>query len=337
MTTDCIANTSVARLADGRYEVRWGEDFATGPVSVHAGLQPDAIDHGQPLATTASRSAVVAAAGWRPYFLLVAERGPRLVVAERGVPLEGGVNFRDLGGYRTDDGRRVCWGRLFRSGHMSKLTESDQASFTALGIRTVCDFRMTEERANENVHLKAEPHIETLGIPPGLKDRFFLHRLFQETDDPEVVAEAIHDIMRCLVSDCASHYARLFEALLAAAPGSVLLNCSAGKERTGVGAALLLTALGVPRSTILYDFALSRRYFPAAAEMPRALQKYNVEARPGRDIEALMAPLLYTRESYLECVFDTIDQHHGDDLAFLRDALGVGPAECARLRARFTC
>ena len=336
MTSDCIANISVARLDAGRFELRWGEDFSPGPVSVYAGPQPEAITRERRLATGALGHAVVSVEGWRPYFELVDDQGQRLLVAERGVPLQGGVNFRDLGGYLNEDGRRVRWGQVFRSGHMSKLTEADQAAFTALGIRTVCDFRMGEERANENIQLAAAPHIETLGIPPGLKDRFFLHRLFEETDDPEVVAQAIHDIMRCLVSDCAGHYGRLFETLLAAGPGSVLLNCSAGKERTGVGAALLLMALGVPRSTILYDFALSRRYFPAAAEMPRALQKYNVQARPGRDVEALMAPLLYTRESYLECVFETIDERHGDGPTFLRDALGVGPAECARLRARFT-
>ena len=336
MTTDCIANISVTRLDAERVELRWGEDFTNGPVSVHMGAAPDAIDRSRPIAAGARGGAIVVTQAWRPYFELAAEDGERLQVAERGVPLEGGVNFRDLGGYLTEDGRRVRWGQLFRSGHMSKLTATDQARFSALGIRTVCDFRMSEERANENVQLEANPLIETLGIPPGLKDRFFFHRLFAETDDPQAVVDAIHELMRSLVSDCATHYARLFQTLLAAPTGSVLMNCSAGKERTGVGAALLLLALGVPRSTILYDFALSRRHFPAAAEMPRALEKYEVAARPGRDVEALMAPLLYTRESYLECVFETIDQRHGDDASFLAEALGVGPAECARLRARFT-
>jgi phosphate transport system substrate-binding protein len=63
----------------------------------------------------------------------------------------------------------------------------------------------------------------------------------------------------------------------------------------------------------LYDFTLSRRYFPAQTELPRALEKYAVKARPGRDVVALMEPLLVTRESYLDVVLAEIDQHYASD------------------------
>ena len=335
--TDSICEISVARIGSGRYRLDWSAGFSRTPVTVYAGAAADAISRTQALAVETDAPLEVAAPGLRPFFLLEAADGESLVVGERALPLEGGVNFRDLGGYRAGDGRRVGWGRLFRSGHMSKLTAADQAFFTALGIRTVCDFRLAEERASENVRLDANPDIHTIGIPPGVADQFFFHRIFERTDDPQDVVDAMHQLMRSLVRECAPHYARLFQALLAAPPGAVLLNCSAGKERTGVGAALLLMALGVPRETILYDFALSRTYFPAATELPRAREKYGVKERPGRDVEALISPLLYTRESYLQCVFDTIDEDHGSDAQFLQDALGVGAAECAKLRARFTC
>ena len=334
---DCIQDIEVESLGHGGWRLGWQPNFSARAVAVYWGPQPDAID---PTALVSGAHGTaelrLPAACVRPYFELVAEDGARIVVAERQVPLVGGVNFRDLGGYQTRQGTRLRWGRLFRSGHMSRLTAADQTLLTALGIRTVCDFRMAEERANENATLSCEPTLETLGIPPGLKDRFFLHRLFEQTDDPAVVVEAMHEIMRSLILECAPHYARLFDALLGAADGSVLMNCSAGKERTGVGAALLLLALGVPRTTILYDFALSRRYFPAASELPRAREKYNVQERPGRDVEALMAPLLFTRESYLEAVFGVIDERYGDDDRFLRQAMGVGEPERARLRDRFT-
>lgn len=334
---DCIQHIDVENTASGKWSLRWDESFSLHPVTVRYGLSPLAIN--SPALVDGARGSAELTLPpdcVRPYFLLEATDGQRLVVAERRLPLAGGVNFRDMGGYRTTDGRRVNWGQLFRSGHMSRLTDGDQALLAGFGLRTVCDFRMPEERATENATIACAEVSETLGIPPGIKDRFFLHRLFEDTDDPAVVVDAMHEIMRSLVAESAGHYAKLFQVLLAAPPGSVLMNCSAGKERTGVGAALLLLALGVPRETAMYDFTLSRRYFPAAAEMPRAREKYAVKERPGRDVDALMEPLLVTRESYLETVFEVIDRDYGSDEAFMKNALGVGAAERTQLRDRYT-
>ncbi len=335
---DCIQHIDVDCTASGAWRLRWDHAFTPGPVSVSYGLSPDTINS-PPLATNVREVADVRlpAPCVRPYFRLTAGDGTGVVVAERRLPLDGGVNFRDLGGYQVADGRRVKWGQLFRSGHLSRLTDTDQARLGEFGLRTVCDFRMEEERITENVTLSCSPNLTTLGIPPGIKDRHFLHRLFEETDDPAVVVAAMHDIMRSLVEEAAPRYARLFEVLLDAPPGAVLMNCSAGKERTGVGAALLLLALGAPRATAMYDFTLSRRYFPAEAELPRAREKYSVQPRPGRDVAALMAPLLVTRESYLQTVFDVIDRQYGSDDAFLDKALGLGASARAQLRDRYTC
>lgn len=334
---DPITQISVEQIGAGRWRVAWDADCLTEPVRIRAARSPDAMGDLSPLKAVGGWVEVDLPTDWfRPFFCLEPTAGSPMWVAERQVPLAGGVNFRDLGGYRTDDGRRVRWGKLFRSGHLSKLTAGDQERLDALEIRTVCDFRMAEERATENATIACAPVLETLGIPPGLKDRFFFHRLFEQTDDPAVVVDAMHELMRSLIGESAPHYARLFAVLQQAAAGSVLLNCSAGKERTGVGAALLLLALGVPRETILYDFTLSRRYFPAQTELPRALEKYAVKARPGRDVVALMEPLLVTRESYLEVVLAEIDQHYASDADFLQQALGLTPAARAALRDRYT-
>ena len=125
------------------------------------------------------------------------------------------------------------------------------------------------------------------------------------------------------------------EVLLDEQPGNVLLNCSAGKERTGVGTALVLSALGVPRPTILYDFMLSAEYFPAGKEVPRVREKYNVQAE-GEAGTALIMPLLETRQSYLDAALDAVDADHGNVEQFLRTQIGLGDAEFAALRARFT-
>ena len=80
----------------------------------------------------------------RPYFYMRTADGGGQRVAVRLLPLEGGRNFRDLGGYPTLDGRRVRWGRVFRSGMMANLTDADYDYLSALGIRVVCDFRSNE-------------------------------------------------------------------------------------------------------------------------------------------------------------------------------------------------
>ena len=334
---DPITQIEVEQPGPGHWRISWDACFGARPVRVRAGQTPEKIADGPLLEVTAGGVELDLPVAWfRPVFELAPAGGAPLMVAERQVPLAGGVNFRDLGGYQTDDGRRVRWGRLFRSGHLSKLTADDQSRLDALGIRTVCDFRMAEERATENATVSCAPVLETLGIPPGLKDRFFFHRLFEETDDPAVIVDAMHELMRSLIGESAPHYARLFAVLQNATAGSVLMNCSAGKERTGVGAALLLMALGVPRETILYDFALSRRYFPAQTEFPRAQEKYAVKARPGRDVVALMEPLLVTRESYLEVVLAEIDRQYASEADFLALALGLTPSARAGLRDRYT-
>ncbi|MEQ8497289.1 MAG: tyrosine-protein phosphatase, partial [Gammaproteobacteria bacterium] len=177
--------------------------------------------------------------------------------------------------------------------------------------------------------------MHTIGIPPGIGDRYFFHRLFASADSVEPILDALHDMLRSLVRDAAPNYRRLFETLLAAPPGALLMNCSAGKERTGVGSALVLAALGVPRETIMYDFLLSGTYFPAAAEVPRVLEKYAVTHR-GELGRTLIMPLLKTRASYLEAALDAIDKDFGSIDHFLAHHFGVGEAERARLRDIYT-
>ena len=334
---DCVHGIEVEAFAPGRYRIAWGADFTTAPVAIFAGDSPSSIALDTPLVAAAVGAAELPplAPERRHYFHLRRSDGSGLVVAQRNVPLAGGVNFRDLGGYLTSDGRRVHWGRLFRSGHMANLTDDDKRVFAALDVRTICDFRLAEERASEMSRLPNEPRLEILGIAPGINDAFYFHRLFASTTDPQAIVDAMHEMLRSLVRDVAPRYGRLFEVLLEQPAGSTLINCSAGKERTGIGAALVLTALGVPRTGILYDFMLSRRYFPAEAEVPRVRQKYAVEA-PGELGRALIMPLLETRESYLQSAFEVIDREYGSGEEFLRRLYGLGPPELRRLRDCYT-
>lgn len=333
---DALLTITVEQPRPGQYEIAWDDRFTSAPVTIRGAPDPAGAAHGEEFARDARGGAAVSvpdpARRW--YFHLAPSAGESLQVAERGVPFAGGVNFRDLGGYRTGAGLRLPWGRLYRSGHMAHLTAEDKTLFATLGIRDVIDFRMATERASEVTDLPGEPAIHVLGVPPGVGTKEYLDNVFASADGPQPVIEAMHAILRGLVRDCAPYYARLFERLLEGPAGALLLNCSAGKERTGVGVALLLAALGMPRETIIYDFMLSERYYPVEREASRAIAKYHIDR--GAATRAIIMPLLETRPSYLEVVFEAIENDWGTVDAFLEKRLGVGAAERARLVELYT-
>jgi protein-tyrosine phosphatase len=245
---------------------------------------------------------------------------------DRVLPLQGGRNFRDLGGYRTTDGRTVKWGLLYRSGQMHDLTPADYATLQKLGIRTVCDFRDTRERTTE-------PTLWPAGQKPKiLSDDYALDMSsLRLPGDPatwthEQVVGAMTATYPKLLDQFRGQYRRMFAELLA---GDVPLafHCTAGKDRTGVAAALLLTALGVPRATIVDDYLLSNQHM---APMPAHPTGFWAKLSP----EAARTFAGVDRR-YIDAVFAVTDRHPGGVMRYLKDRLGVGPREIAKLRTLY--
>jgi protein-tyrosine phosphatase len=326
----------VQETSPGDYQIDWETEFKQRPVSVYSDLTPKfpgglllgegQIKNGRYAGLPTQR---------RHYFHIEDQQGLRRLAAQRNIPLSGAVNFRDLGGYLTNGGQVTKWGTLFRSGHMSRLTSEDQTYLAQLDIRTVCDFRREIEIQSEASLLPGSPTTHNVQITPGARDANHIQQLFAGTDKPEDVVAAMLEIMRILITDAAPQYKKLFELLLEHDDGTFLMNCSAGKERTGVGVALLLMALGVPRETIQYDFMLSGKYYPIESEIPRVFEKYEVGLR-GEAGRRLVMPLLEARQAYIQVVFDEIDKNFASDEAFIRDTFMLGDVELSHLRAKFT-
>ena len=179
-------------------------------------------------------------------------------VAERLLPLEGGINFRDMGGYPAADGRTVKWRRLYRSGSMGRLTPGDYDILAERGIRTIIDLRTGVEQeddpnlwaAHAGIGTWSRNHDETFG------------NLHQMAGLGIATAEEAHEIMRAgyrhLPVQHGPAYAEMFRRI-ARGDVPIVINCTAGKDRTGAGAALVLAALGVPRETIAGDFHMTER------------------------------------------------------------------------------
>jgi protein-tyrosine phosphatase len=252
---------------------------------------------------------------------------------ERVLPLQGGRNFRELGGYRTADGRHVKWGVLFRSGSMHGLTDSDYAYLERRGIRVVCDFRDTRERSTEPVNWP------TAGAPRVLSDDYKLDMASFLPAGPmkDWTAESTRAAMAAsyprMLVQFHGQYRRMFDELLAGhAP--LAFNCSAGKDRTGVAAALLLTALGVPRETVIQDYLLTNRYLDAGALLGKG-----GTANPANPLGQMPAPvvqaLLGADRSYIEAAFKVLDAHPGGARGWLRDEMGLSAADITRLRQSY--
>jgi protein-tyrosine phosphatase len=185
-------------------------------------------------------------------------------MAEQLLPLEGGSNFRDLGGYRTVAGAETGWGALYRSAVMSGLTPDDFRRLTSLGVKTVCDFRSTDERKRDAVAWPEGVQPTVLATDYGL-DTGAIAALFR---GGPVTAESVRKAMAGFYAEmpftfAGQHAAMVGDLVDRRAP--LAFNCSAGKDRTGLAAALLLTVLGVPYETAMSDYLLSNEtYRPAA-------------------------------------------------------------------------
>jgi protein-tyrosine phosphatase len=253
---------------------------------------------------------------------------PATHLHQRVLPLQGGRNFRDLGGYRTADGHSVKWGLLFRSGAMSGLTASDYAYLGKLGIGVVCDFRDTRER-------KAEPSAwPAAGAPRILSDDYMLDyamllpRGAMNTWTAEAARASLAASYPRMLVQFNGQYRRMFAELLAGhAP--LAFNCSAGKDRTGIAAALLLTALGVPRETVIDDYLLTNQTLDAASLMQGKAGADNPFMKLPPDV---LKAFLGADRSYIEAALAVVDGHKDGARGYLRDELGLGPIEIARLR-----
>ncbi|MGE4321396.1 MAG: tyrosine-protein phosphatase [Sphingobium sp.] len=245
----------------------------------------------------------------------------------RLVPLTGGFNLRDFGGYATQDGRRVKRGRLYRSGTMALLTGEDADRLRALRIGTIIDLRRQDERLAEPTRWHEAGGTGYWCRDYGEGSGVLTDIMRQDDATRESMFDGMMAVYRAIPADHAPSYARMF-ATLAETDRPILINCAAGKDRTGFAAALLLSALGVPRATIEQDYLATNDHadWDWLFSHRTTLMARNVRSRP-----EMMAPLLRADPVYLAAGFDAVERDHGGMAAYLA-SLGADAATIARLR-----
>lgn len=265
--------------------------------------------------------------------LPLAAKAPAAVTAApvaehpRFIPMADGRNFRDVGGYRTVDGKTVRWGVMYRSGSLGSLKPEGKMMLAGLHPVAIVDLRTTEERGHD-----ADGWI---AARPGYWSRSYsmsMGNLGPRFAKPGGVdAAAMHDMMmggyRTFPIEQAPSYRELF-ARLAQGKGPVVVNCSAGKDRTGIASALVLTALGVPYETVRQDFLLSNGA-PGMETLAGGASGPMAKLPP--DVAAV---IMGVDGAYLDTAFATMRQQYGSVDSYLAKELGVGPRERAALRRR---
>ncbi len=235
----------------------------------------------------------------------------------RSLKLTGASNFRDLGGYVGQGGRTVRWRRLFRSDHLAGLTVDDLATLSKLGLARACDFRGEAERAAVPYAL---PGVVSYSLPiePTVVQR--LKELLEAGQRPtgQETVRLMQDTYRAFVHDNSPRFAELFAHLLDS-DAPLVFHCTAGKDRTGFAAALILLALGVARPVVMQDYLLTNELF----RVPRA--------GAGLASQEVLDVLWRVQEDFLEAALHAVETDYGGVPQYLAQALRLGPTAQARL------
>ncbi len=236
---------------------------------------------------------------------------------ERLISLEGAVNFRDLGGYAVGGGKRTRWRVLFRADGLGDLSESDLSVLRALGIRTVIDLRSEGELERSRFDVDAHP-VAFHHFP-------FLDEL-PDAQEFERQPGFLGSQYREFLSDAGGQIRAALEVLATPEALPAVFHCTAGKDRTGVLSAIVLSLLGVDEPTVVADYALS------GEAMERLRAKLIVKYPEGRDSIENLDEVFSADPAQMEALIDHVKDRYGSVDAYVA-SIGTGPGVVEGLRA----
>lgn len=239
----------------------------------------------------------------------------------RHLALAGTTNFRDLGGYQGLDGGKLRWRTLFRSDHLALLTpEAQRTLLQQLHVARSADFRGQREQTVDHYAIDGLQH-HSLAVEPTVVQRAFsLLQQGQSLTAADTVG-LMQQTYRSFVHDNSAQFARFFQMLLAS-DAPLVFHCTAGKDRTGWAATLLLMTLGVPRDVVLHDYLLTNDYYHRPAE---------ARAAASHIPEEVLKVLWTVQEPFLTAALDPVLQQYGSVPKYVEQVLGVDAKAQAQL------
>lgn len=260
---------------------------------------------------------------------------------KRLLNLEGGRNFRELGGYPTQDGRVIKTHKVIRSATLGQLTDKDLQYLSDYGIRYDIDFRSIDEQqaVADRVPPKAKYVFDPVFSVDLTQSSKFdeqekasqpQHNIEGLTDIPQDGHDNMCATYRELIhSDSAKKAYRIFfDYLLANEKDqqAVLFHCTAGKDRTGMGAVFLMTALGVDQKTIVDDYLLTNTVLEDY--ITEQLQPFSNDPELYQSVKSLMQ----VSHDYLSAADEEVKKESGNWLNYVQNEIKVTPQEIADLK-----
>ncbi|MEI6586766.1 MAG: tyrosine-protein phosphatase [Sediminibacterium sp.] len=234
---------------------------------------------------------------------------------KRQVKLEGAINFRDIGGYENKNGKHIKWGKIYRSASLNGLTQNDLEILKKLALSYVIDFRGPFECKTAPDKIPANALY--LNLPAGsenIGDSNYLKNMMRSIKNDSSMINFYSDL-----TPFKDRYKPMFDQLLKNNKDSaILFHCSAGKDRTGIAAALILYALGVDEKTIMDDYLATNFY--RKNENEKAI---NAMVKMYRLDESAAKNMMSAKESYLNATFNAIKYKYGSIDNYLRDEMGL--------------
>jgi protein-tyrosine phosphatase len=239
-----------------------------------------------------------------------------------------------MGGYGTHDGRQVRWGQLFRSATLAYLTDRDYDHLSTLGIKVVCDLRTVEEREAEPTKWQAGSGTRFIHWDYPAKNNINTPGASEEkSPTSQQMRQRILSSYPNITINHTVHFAVIFEQL-AKGNTPLVFNCVSGKDRTGICAALILTALGVENELVVLDYTLSETYVDyielyTGSDKGHVLPP-NLASLPPH----LLEPMLRSDPEYLNRAFSHLETSYGSVMGYIREELHVSEAMLASIRQR---
>lgn len=248
----------------------------------------------------------------------------------RLLPMDGSHNTRELGGYKTTDGKTIKWGKLFRSDKLSDISKTDQAYLQNLGIKKIVDFRSEQEKAEDpNIIPTGISYVEMpISVDGAMRSK--IEAVLKGETDREVQSFLI-DANKEFVTNYADVYENFLRGLIDE-DAPTLFHCTAGKDRAGFAAAITLIALGVSKEDVINDYMKTNAFTQERIE--EILGQIELMSLYQSDVE-ILRPLLGVEQIYIETAFRTAEKKYGSLENFIRDGLNISDEDIQKLRNKF--
>lgn len=246
---------------------------------------------------------------------------------DRVLPFEGVLNFRDMGGYMTTDGRRVKRGILFRAAELTGMTTKDIELLQSLGIKTIFDYRgVREAQAKPDPVI---PGVTNIAVPAMAQE---VSGDMRDMISSGALDQFKPDFLAKMYLEMAFHnpsFKRLMATVMDQDNLGIVHHCAGGRDRTGLGAAFILLALGVPQETIIEDYLISNHTLKPMNEQIKAQVSGHLSPE---QVDTIMAAL-ELRPEFMQGIFSAIEERYGSVEAFLEQEFDMTAGKREQLQA----